>query len=819
MASVKNLKIAFQKNSDSTVYATWSWTHKHTKEYSVEWEYTTGNGVWFLGSSSTETRKQSTYSFPNNALTVRVKVKPVSTTYKKKVKKKGKTKTVTTNYWTATKKTSSSFNVVRYKLPATPSAPTVSLDGYKLSMKVEVSDENTNEIEFHIMQIDPRYTGNKLIDEWLESHPNWDTFNLDYERLYDSKLNNICEVVWTIVKRSKYAVRCRGINSKGVKGDWSSWSSVVEAPPEQVINLTCTANSTDSIKLTWDSVINAKTYTVEYTSDPKHFDTTPDQVSSKDSIDGTYTFINGLDRSKRWYFRVKAVNESGGVSEKWSDIVSTVIGTKPNPPTTWSSALSVMTEEPVTIYWVHNTEDGSSQTYAQIEIQNGDDVKITTVPNNHSDEDKDKTSSYELNTSYSEGATLKWRVRTRGVTDEYSDWSIQRTINVYAPPGLNIIIMTPESETITSIQKLPFCIICNNRSDGQIPIGYYITISPTTPYETLSNTGEDKIVNSGETIYSKYIDDLQDLDDPNTFILSIGPEDISLENDITYKIVVNMTLDSGLHCDEEIEVPVTIEDTGVSLDAEISIDDDTMAAYITPYCLKASEEEAVEITQEEDGEEPEAPEQSNLESDVLLSVYRREFDGSFTLISENISNQLSKTVVDPHPSLDYARYRIVGKKATTGEVFFYDVPGVYIGATSIFIQWNEQWSDFNRNDPSPTDEPVTTGSMLELPYNVDIPESYDKDVELVEYIGRRSPVSYYGTQISESGSWATEIPKSDKDTIYALRRLAVYQGDVYVREPSGLGYWANISVSFSQKHRDMTIPITLNVTRVEGDGV
>ena len=109
--------------------------------------------------------------------------------------------------------------------------------------------------------------------------------------------------------------------------------------------------------------------------------------------------------------------------------------------------------------------------------------------------------------------------------------------------------------------------------------------------------------------------------------------------------------------------------------------------------------------------------------------------------------------------------------------------------------------------------------MLELQYNVDIPEAYDKDVELVEYIGRRSPVSYYGTQISEGGSWATEIPKSDKDTIYTLRRLAVYQGDVYVREPSGLGYWANVSVSFSQKHREMTIPVTLNVTRVEGDGV
>ena len=41
-------------------------------------------------------------------------------------------------------------------------------------------------------------------------------------------------------------------------------------------------------------------------------------------------------------------------------------------------------------------------------------------------------------------------------------------------------------------------------------------------------------------------------------------------------------------------------------------------------------------------------------------------------------------------------------------------------------------------------------------------------------------------------------------------------GDVYVREPSGNGYWANIKVSFNQKHLNVTIPVTLNVTRVEG---
>jgi hypothetical protein len=106
--------------------------------------------------------------------------------------------------------------------------------------------------------------------------------------------------------------------------------------------------------------------------------------------------------------------------------------------------------------------------------------------------------------------------------------------------------------------------------------------------------------------------------------------------------------------------------------------------------------------------------------------------------------------------------------------------------------------------------------MLKLPYNIDVSDSNDSDVSLVEYIGREHPVTYYGTQRGTKSVWNVEVPKDDKDTLYALRRLAIWMGDVYVREPSGSGYWANISVSFSQKHREMTIPVTLNVTRVEG---
>ena len=87
---------------------------------------------------------------------------------------------------------------------------------------------------------------------------------------------------------------------------------------------------------------------------------------------------------------------------------------------------------------------------------------------------------------------------------------------------------------------------------------------------------------------------------------------------------------------------------------------------------------------------------------------------------------------------------------------------------------------------------------------------------MIEYIGRSHPVSYYGTQLGETATWSMVIPKNDKETLYAIRRLSKWTGDVYVREPSGSGYWANVSISYNQNHCELTIPITLNIKRVEG---
>ena len=145
------------------------------------------------------------------------------------------------------------------------------------------------------------------------------------------------------------------------------------------------------------------------------------------------------------------------------------------------------------------------------------------------------------------------------------------------------------------------------------------------------------------------------------------------------------------------------------------------------------------------------------------------------------------------------------------------MPGYPVGGKSVVIQWDEDWSEFDPSGESnELEQQPWMGSMLILPYNIDVSDNYKPDTELVEYIGRKHPVSYYGTQQGVSATWNISIPKNDKDTLYALRRLSVWMGNVYVREPSGSGYWANIVVSFSQKHAELTIPVTFSITRVEG---
>lgn len=727
--------------------------------FEVKWYYDSGDGVWFSGGESNTTEKNATYSAPANTVKIKVYVKPVSKTHTVNDKE--------TSYWTGTS-VSAEYSVA-VDPPDAPSAPSVTISNFTLTAALEnISDPRADKIQFQI------YNGTELFT----------TGTVDVVT---------CQARFTcnVAAGGKYRVRCRSVNiysSSEVYSAWSNYCNEVTTMPTATSIFTCKAKSETSVLLEWNPVSNATAYELEYTTKLEYFEGS-DQISSESGIEYTRYEKTGLESGSEYFFRVRATNGQGNSS--WSNIVSVIIGKKPAAPTTWSSTTTAIVGEPLTLYWAHNAEDGSDQTYAEIEIY-VDEVKEThTIRSTATEEgEEEATMFFTFDTSpYSEGTVVLWRVRTAGVTNEYGDWSIQRTVDVYAPPTLVLGVTDINGEILETLYSFPFYVSGKAGPETQTPISYHLTVTSNEVYTMVNNMGNTQVVNQGEAVYSKIFDTSDDL------LVELSAGNINLENGVRYTVVCTVSMNSGLTAEASSEFTVAWVDGRHEPDAMISVDTDTMTAYIRPFC------------KDSDG---------NFIEDVTLSVYRREFDGTFTELATGISNSTNTFVTDPHPSLDYARYRIVAITSSTGAVSFYDAPGYPIGEKAAIIQWSEIWTSFDATSEDALEQPPWSGSLLKLPYNIDVSDKRSIDISLVKYIGRKHPVSYYGTQLGETASWSMEIPKNDKDTLYALRRLSVWTGDVYVREPSGSGYWASISVSFSQKHRELTIPVTLDITRVTG---
>lgn len=771
---------AFGLQSEDTtgraMYLAWSYSRSHVKNYKVRWSYY-ADSLWQIGTETETTSAESayctdTYSAPTNASKVKVKVLAISSTYKDSKGNEQK-------YWTDTPWSAEKIYDFSENPPYPPSVPSIEIKDFTLTASInniDAKELNADSVEFEIIKDNSSSLGT-----------------------YAAKINTVSNYVsykHTVDAGAEYKVRARCKKGTKISG-WTDFSENVGTKPSVPAAITtCKANNYSSNEITayleWTTVNNAETYDIEYTTNKNYFDGS-DNTSTVTGIEFTHYEITSLELGKEYFFRVRAVNQNG--QSDWSEIKSAVLGTTPIAPTTWSSTTVAIVGEPLNLYWVHNSEDNSSQTYAELRLY-VDDVLQTpdiTIKNTTDENEKDKTSVYQLDTSkYPEGSKIKWQVRTAGVTKVYGEWSIQRVIDIYAKPTLALSVTTsPEGtgDIIDILTSFPFYIYALAGPKTQAPIGYQLKVTANEYYETVDDTGMTKMVNKGEDIYSKHFDT------SNALIVEMSADNINIEANIEYTITCSVTMNSGLTAETSHNFTAEWTDTSYNINADVTIDKETLTALISPFC------------EDENG---------SLVEDITLSVYRREFDGTLKEIAKNIPNTNGVTVSDPHPALDYARYRIVGKTISTGAVSYHDLPGVKVGCTAAIIQWNEEWSVFDASDEYSTEKPPWSGSMLKLPYNIDVSDSHSIDSELVSYAGRKHPVAYYGTQLGETSSWNVEIPKDDKDTLYAIRRLSIWTNDVYVREPSGSGYWANISVSYSQTHKEVTIPISINITRVEG---
>lgn len=779
---VTNITFGLQAGTDRTLYAQWSFSYvrpekNSTKKnaaqvqavgsYTVLWEYHTNQGIWFEGNRSDigyANPAQSTYNAPSNATKVRFRVKPNSNSWKGK-------KSKVYYYFTGASFSAEKIYDFTTATPPKPSAPSVEVNELKLTVSTTNYETGVSKVQFHILQ-----------GEGTFSQP-----QVNLQNFRASLTANV---------NAGYSYRARQRAYRGTSwSEWSEYSSIVDTRPANIGTFkdpVGVAGDKTAVQLEWSPSSTATSYEIEYATKQEYFDYT-DQTQTKDTQTKVTKFIiSQLDLGVTWFFRVRAKNDKG--VSGWSAIKSIVLGEKPGAPTTWSLVTSVTQGDDIVLYWTHNASDGSKLVESVLEyFINGVAQPTITIPNTRADDDTETINEYTLKTDvdFTEGANIKWHIKTRGILPEYSDWSIDREINVYAPPTL-IMTMHDQTGLENHVASFPITIGLEAGPPSQNVLGYQLVITSGESYQTTRYDGEMMWVGEGQEVFNR----VYDVNDRN-YAIELSASDIDLENGVTYQMVCKSIMSSGLSAEAEIDFGVSWEEARYYLDAEIAINDEDVSASIRPYCVDE--------------------EYNDVDANVLFNIYRRDFDGNLTLIAKDIDPANTESVYDPHPSLDGARYRIVAIDRSTGAVSFEDLSGMDIDVADIILQWNETWTNLmgeREDDPQSTAE--WAGSMIRLPYNIDVSDTYKSDTTMVSYIGRSYPVSYYGTQKQSTATWNVEIEADDFDTLYSIRRLAVWQGDVYVREPSGSGYWANVEVSFSQKHRELTIPVTFNITRVDG---
>lgn len=802
MAKPINCYLTAVEGTPGVVRFHWTWplpaymNWYHDQDYNVAyryarimWHYTVADGIWRLGEDVTVGREhvlvkntdENYYdiTIPDNAQVIRAIVWPRFND------NKGDADTgswLDIDYsdpalgwgWTWSDEV---FYYTWLTAPDKPSAPTTTANKIRLITESTFVSRVATHMQFEFQDKD----GRSILSDYVPLKNDKASFITDgtHNGRYQARVK-----AWSLTAD----------RSIKVGSEWSEWSDYIYTTPDVPQKPRVSRVSSTSVRLSWDAIAPNAKYIIEYADRLEKFDSK--DYSSSNEVETTNLVLTGLDSGTTYYFRLVTnvyndKNELIGTSDP-SEIVSIGVGKRPNPPTTWSSTTTAIVGDTIRFYWTHNAADNSRETTGQIGLTiNGGAEYIRTIQNEYSEDDDPGVYSFEISTDTPDmvnGATISWRVRTKGIDlgdNAYSDWSISREVKLYTRPSVTVSMPS-------TVASFPFTTTINSSGGNQTPTAYYITIQAKSNYTTVDNAGNLVTVSNGQRLYTRFINSNE-----KQLTFDINANDVYLASDMEYIMSVTVSMDSGLTATRDYIFSTSFITTLLSPRCELLPNNELKAISIKPF------------VQNPDGSFP---------INIELSVYRRAADDSFITIAENVPNSQSY-ILDPHPQFKGCSYRIVARDTTTGSVGFTDVNNIPTYNKSVVIQWDEKWNDDVVGDPLNVISNGAikwSGQVLEIPYNIDVSEDNDPDVNLVKYIGRKDPVSYYGTQLNTSSQWSMEIPKSDDETIAKLRKLSSYMGDVYVREPSGLGYWAQIKVSFSQTHRELTVPISFDIVKVEG---
>lgn len=598
-----------------------------------------------------------------------------------------------------------------------------------------------------------------------------------------------------------YSIRARMQNILGNWSGWYSWAEPVRTRPARTGSPRAQATSAGAAALSWDAAAGAEWYEIAYANSPRAFSLSSGfkTKSTKELAQPsarTFSF-DDLDSGKSWFFWVRGCNAAG--DGDWSPAsAEIVLGKAPAAPTVWADSYVSVRGESVTVRWVHNASDGTAQSRARVSVRTSPSEEWTRY------EVSGSASSMEVPTAgVADGGYLDFYVNTWGASTGASVMSPDsdvRRVRVWQRPAVEV-------RCPAVAEGFPLAISVESVTQGQSPVALALSIAAEAPHEAVMADGSEEMVDAGAQVWGEtYYGTAMPLS------VELTPRDLTLTDGQRYLVTASCAMSSGLSCRASSSFAAKVPDGALDIQIDITARGDwgcevAACAYVPPDIAAPSTSLA-------------RPTETDpvVAEGIVLDIYRHETDGTMTPLMTGVPNGAGYTLTDGHAALGEQSYRVTATDVSTGAIEYEDATASVVSGRLLLVQWDGGVAQTAEVDGSPAyagDSDSGAASTLALPWDIEGDEDNDRDVSLVEYIGRPHPVAYSGTQLGQTSTWRCDIEKTDRATLALIRALAAWRGEAYVRDTLGSGYWASVKPSISTSYDSPKIAVTLDVARVD----
>lgn len=484
--------------------------------------------------------------------------------------------------------------------------------------------------------------------------------------------------------------------------------------------------------------------------------------------------ISGLSLGKRWYFRVRLLYESDeeNIEGPWSETYAFDLSSIPDRPALMLSKSVINEGGSVTARWGYTSEDGTTQDYADICLATIDVNGVVTYGDIIAHVDAGM--SVEIGYAWATGATYYMCVRTTSTSGRQSEWSEPASLYVAQRIQLSVTDISSGFEYDSATGRYILSSLgLDLTATGAGPGG--------TTTASIVRRGDYHVYRpDGKAFdgYDKEVIALKSVSGESSLHIDIGDLIGPLDDGAPYLLTVTIVDEYGQTASQDFPFIVDWDHKPGVPSATAQVDIWQRIAVITPIA-------------------PEGVSQGD-----VCDIYRISIDQPELIVKDA---QYGVPYVDPYPAFgEFCGHRIVAKSAYGDYITDENTLAWFLSDMDIgdLLEENAMIIDVN-------------GEQIELPYNIDLANTWTKDFKRTTYLGGAVQGDWNPAVTRDLSASTVILRGPDIDTMIAMRGLAGYSGAAHIRTPDGSSFACDIQIKESTGYKNEQVTYSLMIEKVD----